>query len=214
MTKIVCVSDSHCQLQKVTLPDGDLLIHAGDATYQGTIKEVSEFNEQLGKIKHKYKYGIIFCPGNHDWVFEKNETLGKELVSNATVLINESITISNIKIYSCPQTPFFYNWAFNIPRGEAIKKYWDDIPDDTDVLITHGPPFGILDTISPKSQKGHLGCEELYKRVMGLPNLKAHVFGHIHGGAGQIKIDNTTFLNASVCTENYAPLNSPLVIEL
>lgn len=213
--KLVFISDTHCQLNKVIVPEGDILIHSGDLTYQGTLREVSTELKILRDKTPNFKHRLLIC-GNHDRLGEKNESLMRQLCAenNITYLQNESVVIDGIKFYGAPQQPEFFNWAFNVPRGASIKRYWDAIPDDTNVLITHGPPFGILDMITPVNLKGHLGCEELYKRVIRLPNLKFHAFGHIHGNYGVRTIFNTTFINASICKENYAPLNSPITIEL
>jgi len=198
-------------LNKVSLPDGDLLIHSGDATSVGQIIDIVKFNQELGGIKTKYKHGIIFIPGNHDFLFERNQQLARDIMTNAKVLIDESVEIEGIKIYGSPWQPEFNNWAFNLPRGEALKQRWSTIPDDTNILVTHGPPYGILD----KCPDGSLvGCEELYKRVFELKQLKLHQFGHIHHAWGTKQIDNITFINASICTENYKPTNKPWIINI
>lgn len=210
LLKIVCISDTHCRLKDIQLPEGGLLIHAGDATFRGTIPEIIEFNEQLGLIKDKYKHGIIFVPGNHDWLFETNKSLAKEIMTNATVLIDESVSIEGKVIYGSPYQPEFCGWAFNLPRGEKLKWKWEQIPDKANVVITHGPPHGILDK-TPRGEQ--VGCEELYKRVLEVkPEL--HVFGHIHHDHGYYNFNGTTFVNASSCTERYEPTNKPIVIEL
>lgn len=209
--RLVLISDTHCQLDKVNVPDGDLLIHSGDATYIGDTHQIFQFNEHLGKIKDKYKHGVLFIPGNHDWMFQRNETLARQLMSNAKVLIDETIVIEGLKIYGTPWQPFFHNWAFNLHRGQALKEKWDLIPNDTNILISHGPPYGILD----RCPNGKLaGCADLYKRIFELKDLKLHVFGHIHDMYGTKQIQNITFVNASICTERYKPNNAPIVIDI
>ncbi len=209
--RLIAISDTHEQLDNIELPDGDLLVHAGDATGRGTVRTVSEFNEALGRIKHKYPLGIIFVPGNHDWLFEREPYLARSIMTNATVLINESVVVNGLKIYGIPQQPAFCNWAFNVPRG-SLYPYYDAIPDDTQLLITHGPPYGILDTVQKGAER--LGCMELTKRVGQLSDLRNHVFGHIHGGYGQYRVGKITFTNASICTEAYRPTNKPIIIEV
>lgn len=209
--KIVHLSDTHCQIHKIKIPDADLLIISGDATFRGSIQELSEFNAHLGWLKSKFKHGIIFVPGNHDWLFERNEPLARTIVSNATVLINQEITIEGIKFYGSPVTPEFHSWAFNVNRGPEIREYWDLIPNDTRVLITHGPPLGILD----KCPNGDLaGCEELTKRIHELKQLTHHLFGHIHLGYGQRVENGVLYINGSNCTEAYKPTNPAITFEV
>jgi Icc-related predicted phosphoesterase len=219
--KIVCISDTHSQISKVEVPEGDLLIISGDATYQGTIEEVSKFNMDLARIKPKLKYGILFTPGNHDKGFEKAPDLFKSILTNATTLIHESIEIEGFKIFASPYAPAFgYGWAYNVYRGQALKDKWAQIPDQTQILISHGPPMGILDTVqlfnkrTGETEIEHVGCQDLYNRIQELKNLNIHVFGHIHSGYGQVEINGVTYVNASVCTEEYRPINKPIVFEL
>lgn len=209
--KIICISDTHSQLHKVKLPEGDLLIHAGDATYQGNIVEISRFNEELGKIKHKYKYGIIFVPGNHDWLFEKHAFMARSILTNAIVLIDEWVIIDGKIIYGSPWQPEFNNWAFNLSRDSIkLQDKWDNIPDNADIVITHGPVNGILDLCVDGFRAG---CKLLFNRIVQIKP-EIHVCGHIHFSYGMHCFNGTTFINASICQEDYQPLNSPIVIEL
>jgi Icc-related predicted phosphoesterase len=209
--RLVLISDTHCRLSKIDIPEGDVLLHAGDLTFQGNIQEVSQEAHQLEKIKHRFTHGIVFIPGNHDWGFQRNEALFRQIMGNTKVLIDESITIESFKIFGSPYQPEFCNWSFNLPRGQALQEKWAMIPDDTNILITHGPPYGILDQC-PDGRK--VGCEELYKRVIELKNLKLHVFGHIHHSYNSMKFNNTWFVNASICTEQYKPQNKPIIINI
>jgi Icc-related predicted phosphoesterase len=208
--KLILISDTHGQLDKIKLPDADVLLHAGDATGQGNIQQLSRFNEHLGKIKHKYKHGIFFTPGNHDGLFEENPALAKSIVTNATVLIDEWVIIEGKIFYFSPYQPAFCDWYFNLPRGPKLAEKWALIPDNTDILITHGPPKGILDLCPDGFQAG---CEELFKRVM-VVKPKIHVFGHIHFSYGVKHFDGITFVNASTCDEQYMPIHTPVEIEL
>jgi len=106
----------------------------------------------------------------------------------------------------------FNDWAFHAERGASIRRYWGKIPPGTDVLITHGPPFGSLDKANILS--AHLGCEELTKAVVRIKP-KLHVFGHVHGGYGRETGPNgTQLVNCAVLNENYALTNEPVTIEL
>lgn len=215
--KLVTISDTHCQLDKVEIPDGDILIHAGDLTYRGTIDEISKELQILKEKTKNFKHRILIC-GNHDWLGEYNPNLMRQLCedSQITYLCDESIEVEGKKIYGSPYQPEFCNWAFNLDRrDDSLPLKWAQIPDMTDILVTHGPPYGILDTVKPSSQI-HLGCVHLYNRIVKMSNLKYHIFGHIHGGYGTYKstICNTTFINASICNEQYKPINKPIVFEI
>jgi hypothetical protein len=147
--------------------------------------------------------------GNHDWLFQKNRAAVEPMLTNAIYLENSGVEIDGFKFWGSPQQPEFCDWAFNVPRGAAIKRFWDMIPNDIDVLITHGPPLGIRDWIRPHD--GHLGCEDLLNAVRRVqPQL--HVFGHIHGGSGTAGNGVTQYVNASFLTEAYRPWFKPLTV--
>lgn len=206
--RIVCLSDTHNCNGQIAVPDGDVLIHAGDATITGSFDEITLFNKWFANLPHKHK---IFVAGNHDWIFEKNPALARRLIDKKIIYLKDSfVGIEGLKIYGAPWQPRFFDWAFNLNRGREMAEKWKLIPADTDVLITHGPPFGILD----ETPRGDLaGCEELRKRVEDvLP--KIHIFGHIHYGYGTAEKFGVKFVNASVCDETYEPGNAPIVIDL
>lgn len=203
-------------MDKVDVPKGDILIHSGDLTYRGTIQEMSEELHLLKEKGEGFKH-IVFICGNHDWLGERNSDLLQQMCSDLDIIYleNSSVELEGYKIYGSPVSPFFCNWAFNVNRGVDIKAVWGKIPDDVEILVTHGPPWGVLDQISEEYNTHHLGCEELVERVTQLPKLKLHVFGHIHGSGTRTKEHNgTIFANASICTETYKPTNKPLVIYL
>ena len=209
--KIVTLSDLHTLYHEVVVPDGDVLVVAGDITGTGTKFQLEQFNEWIKTLPHKHKLVIA---GNHDWGFYHgyHKTL-PHVVDGYTYLEDEAVTIEGVKFYGTPWQPEFCNWAFNLPRGEELAERWAEIPDDTDVLITHGPPHTILDSnIAPDDPRVNFGCEELYKRVMEVKP-KYHIFGHIHGSYGQKEVEGITFVNTSICTEMYKPTNKPWVLE-
>ena len=208
MKKIVFISDTHTYHDEVKIPEGDILIHCGDFSSSGRIEEIARFNFWLSKLPHKTK---IVVAGNHDRLFETNRSLAESLLTSAIYLQDSEIIIDDIHIYASPWQPAFCNWAFNLQRGKEIKKKWDLIPDRVDILVTHCPPYGILDQITPKVST-NLGCEELYNKVIVLKP-KIHAFGHIHGSYGKKKIKETTYINASNCTEEYDPINKPITIK-
>ena len=148
--------------------------------------------------------------GNHDWpIAHAGPEAMKDLIKNAIYLENSGVEIDGVKFWGSPWQPEFFNWAFNLPRGPKLAEMWALIPDDTDVLITHSPPYGILDQIYSGE---HVGCEDLLAALQRV-RPKVHVFGHIHEGYGMLKQNGTTFINASVCDERYRPFNAPIVID-
>jgi len=201
MTRIVALSDTHGIHDKLKypVPDGDILIHCGDFCIHGVESDVEWFGTVFNKLPHKHK---IIIAGNHDWFFEKNSN---EIIEQA--LNNSGVTIESLKFWGSPVTPEFYNWAFNRQRGEEIKKHWDLIPNDTDVLITHGPPYNICDNTLDRpidyAITKHVGCYDLLaatKRVK--PRL--HLFGHIHYDGGKHLVqDDITYANVCVVNEVY-----------
>ncbi len=216
--KIVAISDTHGMHQSVKIPPGDVLIHCGDFTKYGRSSEVKEFVKWLGRQPHKHK---IFTAGNHDEAAQHQILKCRgfaEKQDNVHFLIDETVTIEGIKFYGSPWTPRFFEWHYMKQRGAPLKEVWDRIPEDTDVLITHGPPYGHGDlapayrTPNPKVA----GCLDLLNRVR-IVRPKLHFFGHIHDGYGQTDSDEfklTTFVNASTCNERYEPINPPQVCTL
>lgn len=217
--KIVAISDTHNQHQKVLVPECDLLIHAGDWTSMGHDQEVIKFTQWLGR--QQQAKNIVVIPGNHELHFEKYLPFGRSFFKyhcpNVHLLIEESVEIEGIKIYGSPITPWFCDWAWNRHRGEHIQRHWDAIPNDTQILITHGPPLGILDqTCYPDGslREDRLGCYQLAKRIEDLKDLDLHFFGHIHTPGGQqVHKDGVNYYNAAICDEMYKPTNPITVVE-
>lgn len=210
--KIVCLSDTHNCNEEITVPDGDILIHSGDATIRGTEYEVEEFLQWYSSLSHKHK---IFVAGNHDWLYETDNRFARLLTANFDIkyLQDSFIEIEGLKIYGSPWQPRFYDWAFNLNRGDELAEKWKLIPDDTDILITHGPPNGILDEVPRFYGMEKTGCEELIKKIKEI-RPKLHIFGHIHSGYGQTEKFGVKFVNASTCDEHYEPTQPPIVVEL
>ncbi len=205
--KLVLISDTHNKHHQLDLPPGDILIHAGDVSSRGSEREVLDFINWFSKLDYKYK---IFIAGNHDWLFEKAPSLAKELIPNNTIYLNDAgVEVEGIKIWGSPVSPWFFDWAFNRQRGAEIQKHWDRIPKDTDILITHGPAYGMLD----KTSTGALvGCQDLLETIQKL-KIKLHICGHIHEAYGIEKDEETTYINASVVNLGYDVVNRPVVFE-
>jgi Icc-related predicted phosphoesterase len=205
--RFVLLSDSHQLHREVQVPDGDVLIHAGDFTsFSESMEVVADFNAWLGELPHRYK---IIVPGNHEFFLEADPS-ERSLLSNATVLINEGVEVEGLRLWGSPVTPM-YGGAFGLSSAKDRKRLYARIPPDIDVLITHGPPFGILDT-DPVSGL-HEGCRELLDAVMWV-RPKLHIFGHIHSASGVFKTEQTTFVNASRMGLNHDPNEGPFVFEM
>jgi Icc-related predicted phosphoesterase len=233
--RLVCISDTHSLHHKMVnpLPKGDVLIHAGDISNKGGEKDVTDFIHWFQNIE-----GFdtkIFISGNHDFCFERinlphhkreydwlHHLMSPENLSQSdvTYLEDSFITIESpefsrpIKFYGSPWQPWFYDWAFNLPRmGEELKQKWNLIPNDVDVLITHTPPNGIKDYVISWRGNENVGCEVLRSRLEEL-NVSVNVFGHIHEAYGVSYVNNTTYVNASICNQKYNPINKPIIIDL
>jgi Icc-related predicted phosphoesterase len=196
------------------LPGGDILIHAGDIMNSGYNKnDIHDFLYWFESLK---QYDAkIFIAGNHDRMFENHpedvqEWLNKHL--DVDYLQDEAIVVDGIKIYGSPWQPEFYNWAFNLPKnGFGLAGKWEAIPDNTDILITHGPAFGTLDTVVGR-RHDHLGCELLAERIE-VVKPKIHICGHIHSGYGYYWNGHTHFFNASVLDEQYEYTQKPMTFD-
>jgi predicted phosphohydrolase len=217
MPRIVCLSDTHGRHDVLTVPDGDLLIHAGDMTMRGREPEVEEFAAWFTALPHRHK---VVIAGNHDWLCERRPTRARELLSDVTYLLDEETVAAGLRIWGSPWQPWFHDWAFNLARGKAIRAKWDLIPDGTDILVTHGPPFGFLDGVrrpgwftEDATAVEHIGCEEL-RVALDRVAPQLHIFGHIHEGYGQARSGETILVNASICDADYQPVNPPIVVDL
>ncbi|HQW28412.1 MAG TPA: metallophosphatase domain-containing protein [Verrucomicrobiales bacterium] len=216
---IVALSDTHGMhaSMKHGIPDGDVLIHSGDFCGHGRMQELLDFAEWMGALPHPHK---LITPGNHDRPVEEYPQECREAFAarGIQLLIGETAVVSGIHFFGSPYTPTFFNWHFMRERGAEIRTEWEKIPDDTHVVITHGPPYGHGDLTCP--WKGdpprNAGCLELLTRLRTI-RPAIHLCGHIHEGYGitiSDEVPGTTFLNASICTESYRPDNAPHRFEL
>ena len=230
--RIVAISDTHGQHRDIKdLPEADAIIHAGDISSVGRKNEVEDFLDWFSKLPYQHR---VFAAGNHDFFFDydwkaatvmgkarfegkyagiyKQEDVESTLAKfpEITYLNDSGIDIGGIKIWGSPITPLFHDWAFNRARGEEIKKHWDLIPADTDILVTHGPVYKILDM----TQEGdYTGCEDLLTKILET-KVRVHICGHIHEANGIYETgDGRKFINASVLNRGYRLVNKPVVFE-
>lgn len=205
---IDCISDLHGYYPE--LEGGDLLIVAGDLTLRDLVTQHLGFSGWLANQSYEK---IILIAGNHDGQMTDWKPLDQY---NLSYLQDSGTEYKGFKIWGSPWTPTFLNWYFMKDRGMEIKQEWDKIPVDVDILITHGPPYGILDQCEDfynSDQIVHVGCEELRNQLdSGRIKPKLHVFGHIHEGYGKQEINGTIFVNASIMNEKYKPVNKPIRI--
>lgn len=213
MVRICCISDTHEQHEAVVIPPCDVLVHAGDLSYMGEHKPIARANEWFGRLKRAGTVKEVVCiAGNHDWGFQKNPSFFRAIMTNCVFLQDEPAEVMGLRFYGSPRTPFFCSWAFNEARGTQIARWWKKIPEDVQVLVTHGPPMGVLDTLEDGE---HVGCEELKKRVDELKDLRLHAFGHIHSANAKLMDPaGRIFVNAAVCDEEYKPTQQPHVVDL
>ncbi len=204
--RIVCISDTHNLCDGVKIPDGDLLIHAGDLTMQGKLDEIARAAAALRALPHRHK---VVIAGNHDFGFERTPAQAVPLLAGLTYLQDSGVTIEGLRLWGSPWQPWFFDWAFNLQRGAELRDKWNLIPAGTDVLITHGPPDGHGD----KNYSGDsVGCRELREAIRRVVP-KLHVFGHIHEGYGTTWEGSTRCVNASLCDLVYRPANPPVVVD-
>lgn len=207
--KLTAISDTHGLHRDLALGSGDVLIHAGDCTRSGKDSEAKDFMLWLSEQDYKHK---VFIAGNHDWWFERATTqeVQKSIPKGVTYLNDSGISIDGIKFWGSPVQPWFLDWAFNRQRGSDIQKHWDLIPSDTDVMISHGPAYGILDRVVGGEQ---VGCKGLLKTLEAIKP-QHFVFGHIHEAYGNEQRDGINYINASVLNERYQLVNAPIHFEI
>jgi Icc-related predicted phosphoesterase len=170
------------------------------------LPEVVAFNAFLGTLPHRHKLVIA---GNHDWCFEKMPAACVDALTNAIYLQDSAITLDGVRFYGSPWQPWFYGWAFNLRRGSEIRAKWQRIDRDTNILITHGPPYGFGDLTADRQ---HVGCKDLLEFVE-LIAPQVHIFGHVHEAAGVCTNTRTTFVNASTCDAQDRPIHPAIVFD-
>lgn len=224
--KITMISDTHNKHKQLSgdLPGGELLLHAGDISSMGHKHEIESFLTWFDKIDN---YDTkVFIAGNHDWGFQTKPDQCRGLLTGyktVDYLEDEEMVLyfdgpngdrleENVRIYGSPWQPEFYNWAFNLPRnGPGLQHKWNMIPENTDILITHGPAWGFVDDVEGRRGQ-HLGCELLAERIKEIKP-KIHLCGHIHTGQGHYFDGHTHYFNASVLNEQYIYTQSPWNID-
>ena len=226
--RIVLISDTHNRHRTLQLPEGDIIIHAGDFTNNGTEKEIKDFDSWLASLDYHHK---ILVPGNHDTGTEEKALLrdgiqrgkqGEPLevteVTSATVLRGEMVEVMGLKIFGLPDTLDPYNllwWAYRADTEEEMKERAAGISSGVDVLISHSPPWGVADTNHTGQKCGSQGLREIVLSENDPPKLWA--FGHIHecgGRAYRAKGSETVMVNAASSPLLGKGLRAPVVVDI
>uniref|UniRef100_A0A7S0LGU6 Calcineurin-like phosphoesterase domain-containing protein n=1 Tax=Coccolithus braarudii TaxID=221442 RepID=A0A7S0LGU6_9EUKA len=228
--RFVAISDTHNQESTMSVPMGDVLIHAGDFTQTGSIEQIASFSEWFGSLPHPRK---VLIAGNHDLSLHRasfeatsrrfglatpnpdgvctEATRILQSIPGCEYLCDSGTSAFGVTIWGSPWSPEFCHWAFNLPRGQPCRGKWCLIPAGTDVVVTHGPPLGHGDLCASEQRAGCLNLlDELQSRVRP----KYHIFGHIHEGYGATTDGVTTYLNASSCSLRYRVEHAPLVFDM
>jgi Icc-related predicted phosphoesterase len=209
--KIVAFSDIHGQQNNKLARwfnnnPGDLLIFAGDLQLNN-LDDGTKFIEWIHQLPYTNKI-LVF--GNHDGNYiHALAYIIQNSFNNITFLNNNNTIINGIKIFGSPHSVEYGSWWFMMKDNE-LADLWNKIPDDTDILITHGPPFGILDYTCDGFTTG---SKTLGEKISKLKQLKYHIFGHIHESYGIKRINNITFMNVSLLNEKYQFANNPIIID-
>ncbi|WP_298020435.1 metallophosphatase domain-containing protein [uncultured Parasphingopyxis sp.] len=205
---ITIISDTHQMHEDLVLPGGDILIHCGDflELFDRDGPGLGPMDEWFGRQNYHH---VLVTGGNHDIALENAWQLGVKSFENAELLIDEEVTVSGLRIYGAPWLPDLPGHAFYLD-DEGLRRKWSAVPSDVDILITHVPPFGILDRSSRGMQ---FGCAHLRDN---LPRIapRLHCFGHVHASAGEMQSGATLFVNASSAISGQKAVRPPFTIEM
>lgn len=202
--RIVAFADTHQFHEDLTVPAGDVLLCAGDVCRAGDREELDAFFAWFVAHPHRHK---LFVPGNHDVCVEEACVAAQRAWPGVTFLVDGGVVVDGVSFWGSPWTPEFHQWAFMLKPGPQLAAKWSLIPDGIDVLVTHGPPRGILDDAGSyrgiaDGEARHVGCAALRDRVARV-RPRVHLFGHIHTCRGVVDVEGTRFVN---CTTNEAEL--------
>ena len=205
MPRLVCLSDTHGRHADLDVPEGDVLVHAGDFTARGRERELADFGAWLAAQPHAHK---VVVAGNHDFLLEREPQRARALLGDVHYLFDSGVEVAGLSFWGSPWQPWFHDWAFNLRRGPELEAVWARAPAGVDVLVTHTPPLGVLDLVA---RGPRVGCEALRA---ALPRIapRLHVFGHIHEAYGAHPGPPLS-VNACACDLSYRAVNAPVVVE-
>ncbi len=206
--RVVAVADTHLfHDARYAVPDGDVFVHAGDLCRRGDLDELAEAARWIAGLPHRHK---LIVAGNHDWAFARpaEAARARALLGGAVYLEDSGVELDGLRCWGSPWQPAFHGWAFNLPRGDALRAVWARIPAGLDLLITHSPPAGIGDHAG-WNDAARAGCAELRARLAVVaPRL--HLFGHIHQDGGLWRVGATVHANVT----SWECTRAPTVIDL
>lgn len=207
--ELVLISDTHAHHRALpTLPPGQTIIHAGDFCHYGGEAGLQDFLSWYCDLPYEYK---ILVAGNHDFkAAEEALDFLLQLPENIIYLEDQGVEIEGVNFWGSPVQPDLVGMAFGRDREQEMQDHWEIIPENTDVLITHTPPRGILD-ISRSGRR--LGCNYLRLELERIKP-KLHVFGHIHASYGRVQIGQTHFINAASIGSRGDTMNIPISIKI
>ncbi|MBP6839688.1 MAG: metallophosphoesterase [Kofleriaceae bacterium] len=196
MVRVVAMADTHGHHATIDVPDGDVLVHAGDLTARGTLPQLRAVADWLAALPHRHK---VVIAGNHDFALQRQPGPARALFTDAglTYLEDEEVTLDGLRVYGSPWQPWFHDWAFNRRRGPDIDTCWRRIPTGLDLLVTHGPPAGFGDRCYDGRR---VGCADLLARIVER-RPRFHLFGHIHEDGGRWDDGVTTFVNVTTADD-------------
>ncbi len=218
--KIWFISDTHCQHESLKVPEVDAVIHCGDESNHGNAwmnePEARRFFDWYSALEIPTK---VFVPGNHSTAIEQGLIRGSDY-PEVRFLIHDSMQWNGLKIFGSPYTPDFFNWAYMKPRSE-LDIVWQSIPDDVDILITHGPAKGIMDETADMytGKPVHVGSKSLMRHVAERIRPRIHSFGHIHdepgvNNFGTITRGATQFINCACCHLTRGLVHQGVIVDL
>lgn len=218
--KIWFLSDTHGCHSALNVPEADVVVHCGDESNHGNAwmnePESRRFFEWYMDIEIPTK---IFVPGNHSTAIEQGLVRPQDYPS-VHFLIHDSVKFGGLKFFGSPYTPRFYDWAYMKARAK-LDKVWSSIPDDVDILITHGPPKGVLDLTKDMGSHGlvQVGCKSLRRHVDERIEPRIHAFGHIHdergiNNYGMLTLGETQFINCACCNQRCELKHNGFVVDV
>jgi Icc-related predicted phosphoesterase len=208
MLKLTCISDTHKKHRQIEIPKCDILVHAGDLGFEKQIDE--DFFQWYSEQPARYK---LFLQGNHDIQGQEYEYLIKQKAEKYDLIYmhHNAIELEGLKFYGSNYSPRFGSWAWMKSRGLSMEQEWSQIPDNTQILLTHGPAYGILDTTAYGEKAG---CEQLRDRIKNLTELKILIAGHIHEQYGICRKFGVDFVNAAMVDMYNRLVNKPIILNL
>lgn len=206
--RLVFLSDTHGHYRSLNLPAGDVLVHGGDFGARGDLNDLAQFASWIRELPFRHK---LFVSGNNDPCFLSSPQEALEVLEGVQWLRDCSIEIEGVHFYGATWQSLLSRTPLSYERERSARAVlWSRIPSNTDVLITHVPPHGILD----RNRRGrNQGCSALRTRVDEIAP-RVHLFGHIHECRGHTLEGQTLFVNGAVCDTNYQPQNPPMLVEL